>query len=341
MKNNKLIVLVIVTAVAVFLSTYPMNYYISRPGGAYELSPLVEVDGGDIDDEGTLSLMTVSMLNATPVLYLLAQFQDGYKILKPEEVRSPHESDEEYQVRQLKLMSDSQVNALQVAFEKAEMPYEVKNNGVFVMNVLEGGAAHEVLAPGDQVLSMDGNGFETQEEFVDYIASKAEGEKVDLMFERDGRKITETIALAPLPTEPERIGLGITFVENKEIKTTPEVEIDSENIGGPSAGLMFTLEILNQLLEEDITKGYDIAGTGTMASSGEVGRIGGIDQKVIAADNEDIDIFFAPDDETEGTSESNYDVAKKTAEKIGTDMQIVPVQTVDDAIGYLKDLQPK
>jgi PDZ domain-containing protein len=341
MKNNKLIVLVIVTAVAVFLSSYPMDYYISRPGGAYELSPLVEVDGGDTDDEGTLSLMTVSMLNATPALYLFAQFQNGYKILKPEEVRSPHESDEEYNVRQLKLMSDSQVNALQVAFEKAGMPYEVDNHGVFVMNVLEGGAADEVLAPGDQVLAIDGNEFESQEEFVDYIASKEKGKEVDLSFERAGREITEAIALAPLPTDPKRMGLGITFVENKEIKTTPEVEIDSENIGGPSAGLMFTLEILNQLLEEDITKGYNVAGTGTMAGSGEVGRIGGIDQKVIAADNEGIDIFFAPDDKTEGTSKSNYEVAKETAEKIGTDMKIVPVQTVDDAIEYLKELQPK
>ncbi|MGK7378505.1 SepM family pheromone-processing serine protease [Planococcus sp. 1R117A] len=341
MKNNKLIVLVIVAALAVFLSTYQMNLYITRPGGAYELSPLVNVDGGDDDDQGSLSLMTVSMLNATPTLYLFAQFQDGYKILKPEEVRSPHESDEEYNVRQLKLMSDSQVNALQVAFEEAELPYELDNKGVFVMNVLPGGAADEILAPGDQVLSIDGNDFETQKEFVDYISSKNDGDKVELAFEREQRKITETIALAPLPTDPERIGLGITFVENKEIKTTPDVEIDSENIGGPSAGLMFTLEILNQLLEEDITKGYNIAGTGTMAGTGEVGRIGGIDQKVIAADNEEIDIFFAPADETEGASASNYDVAKETAENIGTDMEIVPVKTIDDAIEYLKELQPK
>lgn len=341
MKNNKLIALVIVAALAIFISTYQMNYYITRPGGAYELSPLVEVAGGDEDDEGTLSLMTVSMLNATPALYLFAKFQDGYKILKPEEVRSPHESDEEYNVRQLKLMSDSQVNALQVAFEKAGKPYEVENNGVFVMNVLEGGAADEVLAPGDQVLSIDGNGFESQQEFIDYIAEKADGEEVELAFERKSRKLTETIALAPLPTEPERIGLGISFVENKDITTTPEVKIDAENIGGPSAGLMFTLEILNQLLEEDITKGYDIAGTGTMQSSGEVGRIGGIDQKVIAADNEGMDVFFAPDDDTEGASASNYEVAKETAEKIGTTMKIVPVKTVDDAIAYLDELQPK
>lgn len=341
MKNKKMIMVVIVAALAIFVSTYRLDLYITRPGGAYELSPLVKVEGGDEDDEGTLSLMTVSMLNATPSLYLYAKVKDGYKILKPEEVRSPHESDEEYNVRQLKLMSDSQINALQVAFEQAELPYEVTNNGVFVLNVLEGGAADGTLQAGDQVLSIDGNEFSAQQDFVDYISSKKEGETVEVVYERDDRKITNEIELAPLPSEPERVGLGISFVENKDIMTTPKVEIDSDSIGGPSAGLMFTLEIINQLLDEDITKGYNVAGTGTMSSDGSVGRIGGIDQKIIAADNEGIEIFFAPDDEAEGIDETNYDVAVETAEKIKSDMEIVPVQNVNDALDYLAGLDAK
>jgi PDZ domain-containing protein len=341
MKSKKLVSFFVVAAIAVFLSTYQMDLYITKPGGAYELSPLVHVKGGDDDDEGSLSLMTVSMLNATPTLYLYAKFNDSYKLLQPEQVRSPHESDEEYNIRQLKLMSDSQIHALQVAFEKAEKPYEIVNDGVFVMNVLEGGAVDGILSPGDRVLSIDGHEFKTTEEFVGYLSGKKDGEQVELAFERNDRKITETAELGPLPTEPDRIGLGISFVEDKKITTTPEVEIDSEQIGGPSAGLMFTLEILNQLLDEDITKGYDVAGTGTMESNGEVGRIGGIDQKVIAADNDGIEIFFAPDDETAHGIESNYALAKKTAEKIGTDMKVVPVKTVDDALAYLAELEPK
>ncbi|RNF40693.1 SepM family pheromone-processing serine protease [Planococcus salinus] len=341
MKNNKVIVFVLVTALAIFLSTYQMDAYISRPGGAYELSPFVEVQGGDEDDEGTLSLMTITMMNATPSLYLFSMFQDGYKILQPEQVRSPHESEEEYNVRQLKLMSDSQVNALKVAFEKAEMPYELNNNGVFVLNVLEGGAAEDVLQPGDRVVSIDQQEFSDMQEFVNYLSGKEAGEQVEVVFEREDREITETIELSPLPLEPERAGLGISFVEDKNITTEPDVTINSEQIGGPSAGLMFTLEILNQLLEEDITKGYDIAGTGTMESNGEVGRIGGIDQKVIAADTEDIEIFFAPDDLTEGTTESNYELAVETAENIDTEMEIVPVKTIDDALDYLESLSPK
>lgn len=341
MKNKRLLIFVVVTALVVFLSSYRLDAYITRPGGAYELSPLIEVAGGDEDDEGSLSLMTVSMLTATPALYVWAKFQDGYKVMSPEQVRSPHESDEEYNVRQLKLMSDSQVNALQIAFEQAELPYEVSNNGVFILNVLTGGAADGILAPGDRVLKVDGNDFKEMQELIDYLSDKEKGEQVEVLYEREDREISTGIELAPLPTDPERIGLGISFVEDKSIETKPEVEIDSDTIGGPSAGLMFTLEILNQLVDEDITKGYDIAGTGTMESDGSVGRIGGIDQKIMAADSADIDIFFAPNEPVEGGGDSNYTIAVETAKKIGTSMEIVPVDTVEDALAFLDELQPR
>lgn len=341
MKNKKLIYYLVLIGIVVFVTFFRMDSYITRPGSAYELSPLVEVENGDEDDEGSFSLMTISMLNATPALYVYAQFQEGYKILQPEQVRSPHESDEEYNVRQLKLMTDSQVNALKAAFETADLPYEIEMAGVFVLNVLDGGAADDVLRPGDRVLSIDGNQFDTQQDFIDFLADKEQGDTVELAVERDGRELIETITLEPLPTDLERAGLGISFVEDKTISTEPEVTIDSEQIGGPSAGLMFTLEIINQLLEEDITKGYQVAGTGTMESDGQVGRIGGIDQKVMAADSDGMEIFFAPDDEVAGDAESNYNIAVETAEQIGTEMDIVPVKTLQDALDYLEQLQPK
>lgn len=340
MKSKKLWFFVLVMAIVVFVSSYRLDAYISRPGDAYELSPFVEVEGRDDDDAGTLSLMTVTMFNATPALYVMAQFQEGYKVLDPNQVRSPHESDEEYNVRQLKLMSDSQVNALQVAFEQAQLPYEVSSNGVFIMNVLEDGAAAGLLSPGDRLLEIDGQNYGSMEEFLDYLSTKQVGDEVELLIERDERRLNQSITLAPLPTEPERPGIGISFVEDKDIETTPKVNIDSEAIGGPSAGLMFTLEILNQLLDEDITQGYDIAGTGTMESDGTVGRIGGIDQKIIAADRAGIDIFFAPDDSTESGLPSNYEVALETAEEIGTEMEIVPVTDIESVLDYLAELPP-
>ena len=76
----------------------------------------------------------------------------------------------------------------------------------------------------------------------------------------------------------------------------PKVKIDSHEIGGPSAGLMFTLEIYNQLVEDDLTRGHEIAGTGTINEKGEVGPIGGIQQKVVAASDAGAEVFFAPNE---------------------------------------------
>lgn len=123
---------------------------------------------------------------------------------------------------------------------------------------------------------------------------------------------------------------------DRDIVTDPPVRIESDQIGGPSAGLMFALEVYNQLIREDLTKGYRIAGTGTINIDGEVGPIGGISQKVIAAHKAGADIFFAPNER--GAKHSNYKEAVKTAKDIGTNMKIVPVDTFDDAVQFLQKL---
>jgi len=105
---------------------------------------------------------------------------------------------------------------------------------------------------------------------------------------------------------------------------------------------------MNQLLDEDLTKGKTIAGTGEMLSDGTVGRIGGADFKIMAADRVGVEIFFVPNDylpdevrEKNPGILTNYEEALKTAEKIGTKMKIVPVITIDDALDYLNDLEDK
>jgi PDZ domain-containing protein len=129
------------------------------------------------------------------------------------------------------------------------------------------------------------------------------------------------------------------LVDDKEIIVNPKVTVKTDEIGGPSAGLMFALEIYDQLMEEDFTKGYKIAGTGTIDSKGAVGPIGGIDQKIVAADKAGAEIFFAPNEK--GISDSNYNLAVKTVNEIDSKMKIVPVDLIDDAINYLQKLPMK
>ena len=102
---------------------------------------------------------------------------------------------------------------------------------------------------------------------------------------------------------------------------------------------MFSLEIYNQLMKEDITKGYNIAGTGSINEQGEVGRIGGVKQKVIAAEQAKADIFFAPNEF--GSPTSNYQEALEVANQLNVKIKIVPIDTFDEALEYLNNLEAK
>ncbi len=128
-------------------------------------------------------------------------------------------------------------------------------------------------------------------------------------------------------------------VTDREVTFEPETNIEAGAIGGPSAGLMFSLEIYNQLTEGDITKGLNIAGSGSIDEDGNIGRIGGIKQKVVAAENSGIDVFFAPDDDLGEIS--NYEEAMEAAEDINAEMEVVAVKTFDDAITFLESYEPR
>lgn len=327
---------------------YPLNYYIMAPGSAYELTKYVDVETEHDASKGDLSMMTISMSKATPFTYLLAEFSDEKDVVKDEQVRAPEETDAEYNLRQLKLMTDSQFNAKYMAYKTTGKEFKVNYQGVYVIYVIAKSAAANILQAGDEVTKIDDKEIEKHQQLVDYLAKKKKGDKVELTFKRDKKVMKKTVKLKEIPGGEGRVGLGITFTDSKSITTNPEVKINSEDIGGPSAGFMFTLEIIDQLTAGDLTKGYNIAGTGEMLETGEIGRIGGIDKKVIAASDQGIEIFFAPEDkiskELKKASPSirtNYEEAQAQAKKMGTKMKIVPVKTLDDALEYLKDLKPK
>jgi len=348
MRKKRFGMIGVLLVIIAILFIYPLDSYISQPGGAYDLDPLVEVVGGDNNDLGTFSLMTISVSKATPASYVLSKFTDKKKLLPAENVRRDGENDKEYNIRQKKLMTGSQFNAITVAFEKAGIPVDIEYDGVFVMMVLEGGAADGILELGDKIRVVDGVELEESGQFFTLIGDKKLGDEVKVSLERDGKKLDVTLVLKEIPDSDGRAGLGVRFEEDRTLTTDPEVDFKTSNIGGPSAGLMFTLEIMNQLLDEDLTKGYNIAGTGEMLEDGTVGRIGGADFKVIAASRQDVEIFFAPADDlpdevraANPEIQTNYEEAVNMAEKIGTKMKIVPVKTVDDALDYLATLEEK
>ncbi len=126
--------------------------------------------------------------------------------------------------------------------------------------------------------------------------------------------------------------MGVIIYKITEYETNPEVEFnfDSDE-GGPSGGLLTTLYLYNQLTKEDITNGLKIAGSGEILIDGTAGEIGGVDHKIRGAEKAGMDIFIA-------VNGDNYDLAKKTIEEDNLDIKLIGVDSLNDAINQLKEL---
>ncbi|MBB5172193.1 SepM family pheromone-processing serine protease [Texcoconibacillus texcoconensis] len=340
-KRNFLVRWIVVLAIVFFVNFYQLPYYFTLPGEPKKLDEVIEVAGGH-PYEGSFMLTTVRMGQANIVNYVWALLSDQRELVHETEVRPEGESDEEYHHRQMMVMSSSQETAVLVAYDYMGKEVYFENNGILVTSIIKGMSAENALELGDLIVAVEGEETLDVETFLDRLSQFEAGDDLELTIIRDDEEEkTVEVSVSPFPEEidpeGENAGIGIANpMTDRDLIQDPDVSIDTDKIGGPSAGLMFTLEIMNQLSDEDITKGYDIAGTGSINEEGTVGRIGGVHQKVLASEQSGADAFFAPAEF--GAQYSNYEVAKKTAEEIDSDMDIVPVNTFEDALEYLDAL---
>jgi PDZ domain-containing protein len=345
MKNKQILKTTLLLILGLLIAGFvvvPLPYYIEAPGATINLKDLITVNGNEDKSPGSFSLTSVGIRQATGLTALKAKLTPFEDVISQDELTGGA-SNEEYNQLQLYYMESSQNAAIEQALKLAGKPYEMEFRGVYVMGIEKNSSFYGKLSVGDTVTKADGKSFKSTEEFMDYVQSRKVGQEMTITFLHGEEEKEASGKLIELPTN-KKAGIGITLTDHSEITSDTKVNINSGSIGGPSAGLMFTLEIYEQVSGENIRQDRKIAGTGTINSKGEVGRIGGIDKKVASADKSDVEIFFAPDDEIDPEVKkenpeikSNYEEAKEAAEKIGTSMKIVPVKTVQDALNYLKE----
>ncbi|SFJ61247.1 SepM family pheromone-processing serine protease [Thermoflavimicrobium dichotomicum] len=327
----------IIIGFTVFYFT-PVSYFAMLPGEAMDTKSFVRVGTTGQDERGSFLLTTISLKRASIADYLLSFTSDEMKLVPEEQILAQNESDEEYERRQQENMIESQNHAIIAAFRQAKKPMKVEHIGVEVIEVTKN--AKSGLKTGDLIQAIDKRPIRDSESLIRYLQNKKAGEMVEVSFVRKNKPMKQKVSLISLPSvskeEKSRAGLGIVPMDRIRLHTNPPAQIKTENIGGPSAGLMFSLEVLDQLLPENLTRGYTVAGTGTINDKGEVGQIGGIEFKVLAAEREGAQIFFCPKDIHPG--DDNEKIAKETARKIHTKMKIVPVSKLDDAVKYLRKL---
>lgn len=317
----------------------PTPYYVYSPGSAEQLAPKVTVAGGEKDEQGNLMLTTVLSMPASNIYYLAYGWLLPHSEIREEQEVKGDLSNEEYERLLQHMMATSQQSAIINAYRAANESYQVHYEGVFVASMESTSKAKGILEIGDIIHTLDGQTVKNADDLRQYMnASKQPGDKVKVGFKRDGLSKTAELEVVRLE-QTGRVGIGFGAESHVRLDTERKVEIHAEDIGGPSAGLMFSLEIFSQLTPGDLTKGYRIAGTGTLDMDGNVGQIGGIRHKIVAADEEGADFFFVPAD-LDDKAHNAADAADEAAQ-IGTKMKVVPVKTMQEAIDYLQKLPAK
>ena len=306
-------------------------YYTLSPGPVYDTSDFVHVIGEEQIIEGEMFFLTVSLREANVFEYVAGQLNPKIDVAPRQNIRPTGVSPEDLRRENLARMRQSKTNAQFVALTKLGYEPTYIGTGALVIETVPDSAAEGVLLANDIIIGIDGKEVAFRSDVIDELADKDIGDRVPLRIERivegseDVEIIEVEIVLGVHVDDPSKPMVGVLLDNNEPIIEFPiEVDMDSQNIGGPSAGMMFSLEIMNQLTEEDLTGGVRMAGTGTIAHDGTVGAIGGVTQKVNAAIDAGAVVVFIP--------AGNYDDAVAAA---GDKIIVVRVETIDDALSYL------
>ena len=189
----------------------------------------------------------------------------------------------------------------------------------------------KLLDPGDKLLKLDGTSLQVVDDLSPILAKHKPGDKVQIEYERDGKQASGEIELIAAPDEPQRTIIGFLPSDTATVSLPDDVSItiDTESIGGPSAGLAFTLTLIDQLSEGDLLGGKRIAVTGTIDINAKVGAIGGLSSKASAVLQSGAKYFLVP------TAQGPDDIAK-ARKVVGDDVEIIPVATLDEALAALQ-----
>lgn len=338
---KKITIGVVALVVLAFIMLFPLNSYIESPGTADDLKSYVSVNNKRDKQSGSFMITSVYLQRARPATYLWALANPHASIEKEDDITGGV-SDATYEKVQNFYMKSAINESIATAYKAAGQEYTKKYLGIYVLQITKNSKFKHDIKVGDTVTKVNGHQFDTATGYQKYIGKQKVGTKVTVTYLHNGKEKTSTQPLIKLTTT--RSGIGIVLTDNVKVTTKIPVDVEPGQLGGPSGGLMFSLQIYEQLTGQNLRHGQKIAGTGTINPDGSVGEIGGIDKKVIAAKKSGAKIFFAPYVKPtkallkyEEQHKTNYQLAKATAKKYAPNMKVVPVKTFDDAIKYLQN----
>jgi PDZ domain-containing protein len=311
----------LVLAAAAFLLLWfaPSDHFIYVPDPARPVDPLVHVRGERPRHEpGGIYMVDVGIHRASLLERFFPAIHPGSTLVPEKDFLPPGVSEQEEERESLEEMKGSQLVAKAVALRS--LGYKVPGRGVEVVSVSKGFPAQGVLADGDVIVSIDGKRVRTPDDLTSVMATRTPGDRVTLRIRRAGRERELTVGTRADPANKKRALMGIAI--EPKVALPVQVRIDAGQIGGPSAGLAFALDIVDEL-GRDVDRGRRIVVTGALAFNGRVLPIGGIKQKTLGARDAHADAFVVP--------EANAAQARRYADGL----RIIPVRTFAQALSAL------
>jgi PDZ domain-containing protein len=352
----------LVTAALVALSVLPTPYVVFSPGptvnvlGKYRGSDVISINGHEsFRDDGDLRLTTVvvsSQSHSVNVFELLRAWISSDQAIYPREVvYKKGDTNKSVQQQNALEMTSSQDAAVAAALTELDIPI---NQVVKVLGVVEGGPAEGILKEGDVVVSVNGKPVKESLDLINEVQAQKVGDSVTLEIRRrvadagsdqkpvahktdsgqektddnKTRTVEKTVRIKTVASadDPTKAALRVIIGRGYEFPFDVDLSV-GDSIGGPSGGLTFALGIYDLLTPGSLTGGKDIAGTGEISSDGKVGSIGGIQQKIAAAQAAGAKIFLVPPDNCGEAVLANYDPKK---------MRLMKAESLDVAIKSLE-----
>lgn len=324
-KENYLVLLFGIVFMATIL--YPLPYYIYTGGGTINVKDKIHIENKET--KGDFNLCYVEQINANIPTFLLSKLLSNWDSVSKEEVSLNDKEDiKDIYKRDKIYLEEANQNAIFVAYKKAGKSVNILDKHLYIIYLEEDSDTD--LKIGDDILEIDGSKIDSLADISKILDSYEVGSKLNIKVKRNGKEMMK-YAIVHEKDGRKLIGIALTSIYDYEVD--PKITFTFSNSeSGPSGGFMVTLAIYNQLIDNDISNGLKIAGTGTIDIEGNVGSIGGVKYKLKGAVDSKSDIFLVPAGE-------NYEEAIKYKKKYHYDIKIIGISTFEEAIEKLESMK--
>jgi Lon-like protease len=308
------------------------NYYVFLPDRAHALQPIVSVAGERAADaNGGVYFVDVRFRKAHLLEDLLHRPLARNATLVPATQVTGGASQKQSEHIDITEMQQSQKTAAAVVLKHLGYHVLVRLPNVLIQGVLKKAPAARVLKPGDRLVTVDGQIVHTVGRLRQVLGAHRPGDRIRVSLARAGRIVQAVVQTIRSPEDPRAAAFGILVEEvgGKIGKLPLRIRIDTQGVGGPSAGLAFALGLMEKL-GHNVDRGYKVAATGELELDGTVFPIGAVKQKTVGAREAGVDVFLVP-------AGANARVARRYAHGL----RVIPVQSFPQALRALATLPAK